>query len=118
MFRTKIDAGAEIGVHRTLAIGGDENHRAGRRRIPTFRLRFVVDTLGADIMLEDRAQLVGGHLAEIGSPAAEPSDAGCGIAGRPARRPDRRAHLRIKQFRPLGVDTVPATLYNSVLLAN
>ncbi len=46
----EFDAGAEIGVHRTLAVRGDEDHRARRRRRAGQRPGRKIDADGADIV--------------------------------------------------------------------
>ena len=106
ILRAKLDAGAEIGVHRALAIGRDEDHRAGGGRKGVLRLRCVMHALGANVVGEDAAQLILGHLAEIGRLATEACDACRRVARAAAGSFDGRSHARIEQFGALGVDEV------------
>ena len=69
-----------------------------------------MDAAGMDVMGEDAAQHVIGHLADIGRAAAEAADAGDRIARRPARGLNARGHggveggalLRIDQLHRAG----------------
>ncbi|KNA03684.1 hypothetical protein SOVF_206750 [Spinacia oleracea] len=116
VFRAKIDASAKIGVHRTLAVFGDEDHRTGGRRKRAFRLRFEIDALRADIVLEDFSELVFGDLAEIGGLAAEIRNARGRVAGTSARGFESRPHQRIKQLGPFRIDEVHRAFGNGIVV--
>ncbi|MNX91055.1 hypothetical protein D3C86_1231230 [compost metagenome] len=116
IFRTEIDAGTEIGVHRSLAVFGHEDHGAGGRREGAFRFRFEIDTLGADIVLEDFSELVFRHLAEIGGLTAEIRHACRRVASAAAGGFKSRPHKRIKQFGAFRVDEVHRTFGNGIVV--
>ena len=59
---------------------------------------------GPDIVAEHAAELVVGHLADEGGPAAQGGDPGRRIGGRAAGGLDRRPHLAVQAARPVGVD--------------
>ena len=65
-------------------------------------------------MAEDGTQLVGLHLAEIGSLAAQRSHAGCRVASRSAGDLDGLAHVAIELFGTYLVDQVHRALHQSV----
>ena len=67
-------------------------------------------------MAEDGAELVGLHLAEIGTPAAERRDASRRVAGRSAGDFDRLAHIGIEHLRPFFVDEVHRSFDQAVAL--
>ncbi|MNN33870.1 hypothetical protein D3C81_1476450 [compost metagenome] len=77
--------GAEEGAHGALGVGRDVDQaaagaEAGARAV--FQNRGVeMHARGADVVAEDLAQGVLGHLADIGRAAAERADAGHGVAG-------------------------------------
>ena len=108
---------AEIGVHRPLAIGGDQNHTAPGfvRLVPRRQRGFIGDAEGADVMGEDRAELVVLHLAEIGGLRAQHRGARDGVGGGPAGGLGRRAHDAVKLHRPVGVDELHDALFDTVL---
>ena len=60
-----------MGVHGPLAIRGDEDETAGRRRAPLHGLCRKAHPGGAQIMGENLAELVVGDLAHEGGLAAE-----------------------------------------------
>ncbi len=115
VFRAKLDACTEIGIHGTLTIFGDEDHRAGGGRKGAARLGLEMDALSADIVLEDLAELIFGHLAEIGCRCAKVGNARCRIACTSARRFQCRTHERVEQFRALRIDQVHRALGNGVI---
>ena len=86
--------GAEIGVHRPLAVRGDQDHRAGGGVAVFERRRVEMDAEGVHVVAVDVAELVVGDLADEGGAAAEGGHARRGIAGAAARGLDRRAHER------------------------
>ena len=113
--RSELDAGAEIGVHRALAVFGHEDHRARGRRMRIERLRFEMHALCTDVVGKDLSELVVGDLAEIGGPAAEAGDTRRRIAGAAAGGFKRRPHARIEQLCPLRIDQVHRTLDDAVV---
>jgi hypothetical protein len=87
------------------AVGGVSGQRPG----------LEMHSLRADVMVEDLAELVIGHLAEIGRPAAETGDAGGGVAGAAARGLDGGPHSGVEQFRALGIDEVHRALDDGIV---
>src|SRR3546814_6845526 len=59
-------AGAQKGVHRPLSVGGDEDQAARGRRPAAERRRVVGDAERAQIVGENRAELVVGDLPDKG----------------------------------------------------
>ena len=103
--RTQLDAGAEIGRHRALGIGGDEN----QMQLPgcgTVRRRRggEGDARGLDIAAEHGARRIVTHLADIAGEPAEPRRAHHGVGGGATADLDRSAHARAECLGTLGVD--------------
>ena len=88
--------GAEVGVHRPLAVGRDEDHRAAGRVAAGQRRRLEMDAEGMHVVAVDDAELVVGDLADEGALAAERGDAGRGVAGAAAGGFDRRPHEAVE----------------------
>ena len=112
---SEFDAGAEIGVHRALAVRRHEDHRARRRRLGVQWSRVEGDALGADVVRVDLAEMVVRDLAEEGRASAKACDARCRVARRSAGCLDRRAHAAIEQLGPFAVDQVHRSLDDLVL---
>jgi stage V sporulation protein SpoVS len=74
-----------------------------------------MNPLRADVVIEDLAKLVLGHLAEIGRPAAKAGNARRRVAGAAARGFDRRSHARIQKLGPVRVDQVHRALDDGVV---
>ncbi len=64
-------ARAEEGVHRALAVGGDEDQATRGRCAFLERRRLIGDAERAQIVREDMAELVVGNLADEGAALAE-----------------------------------------------
>ncbi len=110
-------AGTKVGVHGPLAIFRQENHGAGGQCAVLQPRGRVVDADVVEVVLEDVAQKVVGHLADEGRPAAERGHAGCGIGCAAARDLlPRQRHLGIEFFRPIGVDQVHDSLGHAFAL--
>ena len=108
-------AGAEIGVHGALAVRRHQDHASGGRRMAFERRRVIGNPHGADVVTEDRAELVGGNLAEIGARAAEAHEAGHGVGRAAAGGLDGRAHCAIEVLGALRVDQRHAALLDLVV---
>ena len=116
VFRAELDAGAEIGVHRALAVRRDEDHRARRRRLALERPGVEGDALGMDVVGVDFAERIVRHLAEEGGATAEAGDTRRRVAGAAAGGLDRRAHAAVEQLGAPGVDQVHGALDDAVRL--
>jgi len=114
VLRSKLDAGAEIGVHRAFAIRRHEDHRTRRWRLAFQRLGIESDALGSDVVGIDAAKLVVGDLAEECRAATKACDAGSRVARATARGLGRRAHAAVEQIGPLRIDQVHRTLDDAV----
>ena len=100
----QLDAGAEIGIHGALRVGGDEDQAARGRGIGGGDGGLEGDAIGPDVVAEDAAQLVVADLADEGAAPAERGDPGHGVGGRAAGDLDPRAHGVVERRRPRGVD--------------
>ncbi len=78
-------AGTEIGVHRPLAAGRDEDHRARGRRAVMQTAHAVMDAELVQVAGEDVAERIGCHLADEAGAAAKARDAGRGVGSAAAR---------------------------------
>ena len=96
--------GAEEGVHRPVAVGRDQDHRARGRRADVGGRRDELDARGGEVVAIEFAELVGRDLADEAGAAAERRDARRGVARRSAADLVRRAHVRIEPLGLLGVD--------------
>src|SRR5690606_16735148 len=76
ILRSEFHTGAEISVHRALAIRSHEDHRPGSWRPVCQRDRIEAYPLSAQVVAEDAAQMILRHLAEIGGSAAKARNAG------------------------------------------
>ena len=97
-------AGAEIGVHRALPVGGDEDQAARRARAARRRRRIEAYADRGDVVAVDLPQEVVAHLADIGAGAAERGEAGHRVADRAARDLDRRPHHLVERLGARRVD--------------
>ena len=78
---------------------------------PTHQRRRVVgDAGGADVVREDRAELIVGHLADVGRLAPERGDAGDRVPRRTAGRLLARSHDAVELLGHLGVDQIHRAL--------
>src|SRR5690606_26022515 len=80
------------------------------------RLGFEINALSADVVLEDFAELVFRHLAEIGSLAAEIRHTRRRIASAAAGGFESRPHQRIKQLCPFCVYEVHRPFGNGIVV--
>jgi hypothetical protein len=101
---------AEIGVHRTLAIGRHQNIRAAGRRTVAGGLCLEGDASGTNVVRIQMAYLVIPHLADIGGAGAETRDANNGVGCRSARYLGRRSHVAIDRGRAVLIDQRHAAL--------
>src|ERR1700733_8715792 len=65
------DTGAQEGVHRALAVRGDQNQAAGGWRFAGQRGGWEMHAHGIDIMAEHTAKLIVRDLADVGNPGAQ-----------------------------------------------
>ena len=84
----ELGAGAEVGLHRALAVRRDQHVAARGRRA----------------VIEDAAELVVAYLADIGAGAAQVGKAGDRIGDGAARHLGRRTHHVVDLFRAVLVD--------------
>ena len=96
--------GTEVGVHRALAIGADEDQATRRRRLALARGGGESDAAGADVVGEDLAQLVVRDLADEGAVGAQRGEARQRVRRRAARDFPRRAHRIVELTRTVGID--------------
>ena len=115
VLRTQLGAGAEIGVHRPLRVGGDDDQaaagRTARRSAGVPPKATPSETMSWRKM---RAELVVLGLADEGAAAAQRGDGGDGVGGRAAGDLDRRAHRRVERLGALGVDQRHRSLVQAV----
>jgi len=71
LVRPELDAGAEIGAHRALPVGGHHDQAARGRRPRGRGRRLELDADRPQVVAKDRAELVVAHLADIGAAAAQ-----------------------------------------------
>ena len=106
---------AEIGVHGALAVRRHHDVAArGRRTVGSGR-RIEGDLERADVVAEDRAEIVVAHLADEGRARAEARDAGDGVGGRAAGAFGRRTHGLVDRLRAILVDQRHAALLHVLL---
>ena len=90
--------------------------RPGLRRMAARRQRRGIPRpLGAQVVGEDRAELVVLHLSHIGGARAQRRQPRDGIGRRPARNLARRPHVPVKLDRAGGVDQLHDALLDAVL---
>ncbi len=100
----ELQAGAEIGLHGALPVGGDEHMAPGGWRAFGGGIQADVDAQRAHVVIENGAELVCFDLADVGGRAAEIGKAGDRICNRAARHFRRRPHLRVEFARLLFID--------------
>ncbi len=112
----KFGAHAEERVHGALAVWRHEDQAAARRRAAAGgRLRGEGDARGADVMAEDRADLIARRLADEGRLAAERGDARHGVGDRAAGDLRARPHGVVKRQHGRLVDQTHAPLHAGML---
>ena len=94
----------EIGAHRSLGIGGDQDETAGGGRAFAGRRDIEVHTDGSHVVGKHRAQHVRADLADVGRRPAEAGDTGHGVGRRPARGLDSRPHQVIELMGTIVLD--------------
>ena len=97
-------AGAEISLHRALAVGGDQ-HVATRCRGAVFCLRQAdINAERFHIVIEDSAELIVAHLANVSRGTTEIGEARNRIGHGTARHLGRRSHLVVNFVCSVPVD--------------
>ena len=97
---------SEVGVHRALAVLGDEDQATARGRTVGRERGGVGDAGGVDVVVEHRTQLIVTHATQVVRGAAQRRDADRGVRTRPAARLDRHTHRPVQRFATLLVDEV------------
>ena len=97
---------AEVGVHRALGVGRDDDDAAagGHRLVGRPSARPEGDADGAQVVSEHVAEVVVGDLADVGGAAAEAGDAGHRVGRRSTAHLDGRAEGVVEAERAAGLD--------------
>ena len=116
VFRSEFDTGTQIGVHRTLAVGRGEDHRARGRRAADQRGSGIMHADGLHVGIEHRAKRIVRHLADIGCARTERGRTGGSIAGGTAGGLGALVHSVIERFRTLCIDQVHRAFDDAVIV--
>ena len=95
---------AEVGVHRPLGVGRDDDDAPPGRQVGVGRAGPERDADGAQVVAEHRAELVVADLADVRRPPAERGDAAHRVGRRAAAHLDGAAERLVQVHRPLGLD--------------
>ena len=114
VLRPELGAGAEIGTHRALRVGRDDDQATSGGEAVGRGGAAEGDAERDDIVPEDGAELVVLGLADEGAAAAQGSDRGDGVGGGTAGNLDRRPHRRVQRFGLIGVDQRHRALVQAV----
>src|SRR5215472_14856841 len=101
--RPELGTGTKIGVHRALPVGCYENETTCGARTDGCGRCFETHPDSSDVVPKYLAEKVVVHLPDICSGAAERGDPRHRVAGRPARRLDRRPHHLVERICPVRV---------------
>ncbi|MPL74143.1 hypothetical protein SDC9_19953 [bioreactor metagenome] len=105
---------AEIGVHRALAIRGDEDHRARGRQLGRGNRRVrKARALAVQRRLVEAAKCIVAHPPDEGGVEAEIAEPGDGVADRAARRLRALAHRGIEHLGALALDQLHDALLDA-----
>ena len=97
-------ADAEIGVHRALCVGCDDDEATTGRHTERARRAGERDSGRLEVVAEHLAELVVGDLPDVGARPAERRDAGHRVRGGTSRLLDARPHRVVQVLRALRVD--------------
>ncbi len=100
--RVQLLAAAQEGAHGALGIGRNHDQALCRRHGTLHGLGSIVDTNGADIVLEHAAQLVVGHPPDKAGFSTERGNSRRGVGRRPAGHFAPGPHFRVKRRCILG----------------
>ena len=110
----KLRRNPQIGVHRALAIGRDEDHRARRGQIGRLHRRVrEIRALGIQRGLVEMAQGVIGDAADESRRQAKVAQPRDGVADRAAGRLGALGHRGIKLFGAVAVDQLHDALFDA-----
>ena len=108
-------AGAEVGVHRAVAVRGDDDQAAAGRRAANVGGGDIFDAGGADVVREHRTELVIGDAADEGTAHAHRGEAGAGVGGRAAGDFAAGAHVAVQPLGLVCIDQPHAALFDALV---
>ncbi len=101
---TELEARAEVGLHRALAVARNQHMAAGRWRTVLGARQADIDTERLHVVVEDAAELVVADPADVGCRAAEIGKARDRIGHGATRHLRRRPHHVVDLLRAILVD--------------